>query len=86
VDNTLGNALVVEAVDLLASGVILQQRGTLLVVCRHRQPVISVALLNTSIGGDAPLVVVNVFGNSCKLSHLAGLLTDKALCFFRSVA
>jgi hypothetical protein len=71
---------------LLTSEVVLQQQGASLVIIPHRQPVIGVVLLNTKVACDAPLVVVDIFGDSGELGHLASLLANKALCLLCGVA
>jgi len=49
VDDTLGNALVVESVDSLAAKGVLQQGRSGLVFADHLQPVIGCALLNAIV-------------------------------------
>jgi len=52
VDDTLGDAFVVEAVDLLTSHVVFQELRAGVVLGGDLQPVIGVGLLDTKVGGD----------------------------------
>jgi hypothetical protein len=61
VDDTLGNALVVEAVDLLTAHVVFEELRTSVVLGCNLEPVIGVGLLDTKVGSDhvARCVVVD---------------------------
>jgi hypothetical protein len=71
VNDTLGNALMVEAVDLLTAHVVFQKLRTGVVLGGDLQPVIGVGLLDTEVGGDyvARRMVVD-----CVFLKVGGLL------------
>ena len=63
-DDTLRDALMVEAVDLLAAHVVFQKLWAGVVLCGDLEPVIGVGLLDTEVGGDhvaSRMVVDGVF-------------------------
>ena len=71
---------------LFTSELIFQELRASLVVGGYLQPVVGIALLDTVVASNPPLVIMDVLGDSCELSHLARLLASKALSLLRNVA
>lgn len=53
VDNTLWDALVIEAMDLLTASVVLEKHWASLVFAGHLQPIVCVGLLYAIVGCDS---------------------------------
>lgn len=102
VDNSLGDTLVVEAVDLQMSAFathsirdiiyllttegILQKLRTLLIVADDSEPVIGVVLLHAVVACDPVAPVVDILGVSAQLSDLLVLCASHTFGLFCNVS